>query len=475
MRIEIFNTHIEVSPYKQGDALNLEYELQVYDKFAHKVVFQCFQIDEEKNILYLPRGYNVIKLEQIFGIKAFKSQKNYTVKKINFKLMCQPRDDYQFQAMNFLGCQDRYEKFKNSTRFNLELGTGIGKTYCAIAAIWHYQVCSCIILHIETLIDQWKDRIKKYTNIVDREIYVIRGKASIDKLFKDGTSGYKIFLISHRTLAAYAKSNGNKAIGELFEYLQIGIKIYDEAHLEFANIMKVDFNSNVPKNFYLTATAGRTVAQENKLYVMALGSAPSLSLSLPKDQMKVVACIIQYNSKPNRIEETLLSTQRGLNQYRYLEYCVYKKGKEDFFKAFDIAFNTLKEIDGQVAILVGMKKIIADIHKYIDKNFPEYKDMIGELHSDIDKKDKAEQLKKKIIITTYKSFGTGTDIPNMLGVINCEPYSSYIMPNQLIGRLRNKGYYIEILDIGIKKREKQFEKVKIYINRVVKKLIVNEL
>jgi DNA or RNA helicases of superfamily II len=474
MKILVRHTHIEISPYKKGDDKNLEKDLEIKDPITRQVNFTCYHVDNDT--LYLPRSYNIRALEKTFHCPATIDRTHDETDKIIFKLLCDPRDKFQYKAMNFLACKDEFESLANSSRFNLELGTGIGKTYCAIAAAWYYKVRPLVIMHLDTLIQQWKARIKKYTNIVENEIYVISGKDSIDKLYEEGVCRYKFILASHGTLRSYAKTEGYQKLDELIKFMKVGIKIYDEAHLEFANIMNIDFHSNVSKNFYLTATAKRSDYKQNMLYQRVLGSAPSLSLKLDKKDRNVVSCVLKFDSNPSQLEISALNTMRGLHPAKYLRFLFNnKKSKIGMEKTFKIAMNTLKDIDGQIAILVGLKEIIPLARKFIEDNYPELKNDIGELHSNIKKKDKPEQLKKKIIITTYKSFGTGTDLTEMLGIINFESYSSEVTATQLIGRLRNKGYYMEIFNKGILKRLRQFDRAKPHIASSSKKVIIHDI
>lgn len=474
MKLLVKYTSITVSPYKKGDQPELEEELTITEPMWNITKMECYSIDGDT--LYLPRSYNIKALEKIFGTYAIIDRSFYDTEHINFKLICNPRDNFQYKAMCFLACKDEFSKFANSSRFNLQLGTGIGKTYCAIAALWYYHCRGMVIIHLDNLINQWKDRIKKYTNIVDREIYIISGRESIDKLLKTGVSGYKIILASHGTLRSYYKSEGVDSLDELMKFMKIGIKIYDESHLEFANIINIDLHTNVRKNFYLTATAGRSDYLENRMYKQIIGSAPSLSLKLDKKDRKVVANVLMYDSHATHLEQSTMITMGRMNSSKYLDYIFFnKKAKMKTLKSFNISMKTLKDIDGQIAILVGIKKAVPLIRKYIEDEFPELKNDIGELHSDIKVKDKEEELKKKFIITTFKSFGTGTDMDEMLGIINFEPYASPIIAGQLIGRLRNKGYYMEIFDKSVIKRKKQFERVKKHIMEVVKKLITHDV
>ena len=141
-----------------------------------------------------------------------------------------------------------------------------------------------------------------------------------------------------------------------------------------------------------------------------------------------------------------------------------------------LALNIVKDIEGQYVILVGLKENTLIMKEFIEEKFPQWKDNVGIIDSDIDEKAQEDEEKKKIIITTFGSFGTGVDRDTINVIIMLEPYSSEIICRQLIGRLRNKGVYIEILDKGIRKREtEQFEKVKDIISECSKKVIIEEI
>ena len=62
----------------------------------------------------------------------------------------------------------------------------------------------------------------------------------------------------HAVRAVEPKKNGWENLNRFFEHIRVGIKVFDEAHLHFKSIMKVDLNTNVYKTFYLTATFERT-------------------------------------------------------------------------------------------------------------------------------------------------------------------------------------------------------------------------
>ena len=469
-------THIEVSPYEKGEEPHLEKSLEVYDWISHKVKLYCYDIQE--NVLYVPRSTSISMLQCMFHTKNYRDDSMFDIAKIGFQLKVKPRDDKQFKAIRFLSGVREYSKISYSSRLNLELDTGVGKTYCTIASIWHFKQRTAIILHLNRLVKQWKERIIQYTDISEKEIYVIKGRASINKILrkKQNVKNYKIFLISHRTISSYAENEGWEKVQKLFEILQIGIKVYDEAHLEFKNIIKVDLHTNVRKTFYLTATAGRSDKGENILYRKVLGSAPTLSIKIPQEERNTIALIIKINTLINKIMENSLTTMRGLNSVKYLRYLFSEKGKPELFRAITIALNTVEDFDGQFVILVGLRENANIMKDFIEENFDKYKDNVGIVDSDIKMEDQEVEEKKKIIVTTFKSFGTGLDLSNIISIIMVEPYSSDIIARQLIGRLRNKkGVYIEIFDKSIEKRCRQFDEVQDEISNCNKKVIIREL
>lgn len=466
-------THIEVSPYEKGEEPHLEKSLQVFDWIYHRVTLSCFFI--ENNTLLLPRSLSPTVLKAFFKSNIKIDNTEIEAKECIFELKTKPRDNNQYKAIRFLTGVKEFEKIKYCARLNLELDTGIGKTYCTIAALWYFKKNSAIIVHLSKLITQWKQRIIEYTNISEEEICIIKGKESIRKLQTKGIRNYKVFIVSHKTLGRYAKEEGWDKVQELFELMKIGIKVYDEAHLEFKNIIAIDLHTNVRKTFYLTATAGRSDKSQNKIYHKVLGSSPTLTIKIPQSERKNNSLIIKISTFPSQITEKSLYTQRGMNGVRYLRY-LFTKGFSELSRAIKLSLNALDSVEGTFAILVGLKENALILKNFIESNYENYKDDVGIVDSDVKEEDQQKVLKnKKIIITTNGSFGTGLDLKNLNVIINIEPYSSEITIRQLIGRLRNKGFYIEIFDKTVEKRNSQFETVKNIISECSHKVIIKEL
>ena len=94
-----------------------------------------------------------------------------------------PRDEDQMEAIKFILGIDRYQMNQRKSMISLNLNTGKGKTYCAIASMAYMGVTSAIISPMSDLMDQWYDFFLEYTDIDPNRIYRIAGSASIDKLF----------------------------------------------------------------------------------------------------------------------------------------------------------------------------------------------------------------------------------------------------------------------------------------------------
>ena len=382
-------TSIEIQPYNENNRLEwLEIILSVRDKvsFSYKPV--GFYYDKDKEKLIVPRGISVRQLERDLNEACYVDRSYDPVDKCVFKLKTEPRDDSQRTAIAFLLSKGDYINLETHARRMLELDTGVGKTYCFIAAVAYLQVKSAVILHSNILIEQWRVKLKEYMNANDRDIYVIAGNDSIEQIMK-GKVDAKVYLISHMTISLYARNNGWYAVGELFKKLKIGIKAFDEAHLRLENVIKIDLFTNTRQTVYLTATARRSAYAENNLFKVVYGNVPVLSIKRTKEEAYVKAMIIKYCTEPSLSDKQLLKLPRGikgLNINGYMNYSVFGKGSVKFFKCIDVILNTILEKEGKIVFLLSRLNVINKVYKYISENYPYIKDQIGVYTSKIKQK-----------------------------------------------------------------------------------------
>ena len=83
MNLDVYNTHIELYPYSKGDYPIIEDIYTAVDSFSQRP-FPCgYLIDNNK--LYLPRGTNIEKLENISKIKANYNNESDPISKMSKK------------------------------------------------------------------------------------------------------------------------------------------------------------------------------------------------------------------------------------------------------------------------------------------------------------------------------------------------------------------------------------------------------
>ena len=150
-----------------------------------------------------------------------------------------PKNDIQRKSISFLIGEGDFAYTKKYSQLLLNLPTGEGKTYITSASLQFLSTKAIIITPIDRIKKQWYDTFVQMTDVQDGYICDISGSSVITKLLKQKTLRYKIYLVNHGTLIAYAKSHGWAAVHEFFKYIRVGIKIYDEAHLNFENMYMI--------------------------------------------------------------------------------------------------------------------------------------------------------------------------------------------------------------------------------------------
>ena len=479
VKIEIGNTFVSVQPYKIGDIPSVEYLLSFYDNIYHTIRYIGLDYDATKKKLFLPRSINISKIEKTYATKNIivEEKKIDPKKSINYEILYPPKNDLQIKAIDFLVGRGMYTNNKFYSRLMVSLDTGAGKTYCVLNAISQIKLRSAIIVPDDNLVERWKKEIKKMTNISDDEVYVIKGKKSISKI-KKNIKDIKIILISHMTINRFGTEYGWDMVHKLFKIMKIGIKVYDEAHQQFKNIIKIDLHTNTNKTFYLTATAGRSVLKENNIFKTIFSSIPALvSYNKSREENHINMAILLYNSNPTYNQRVLCKTVKGFSSTKYMKYNM-GAGRLHFENALQIAMNTIltnDKIKGRVLILLGSINMIFHVKCFLEQSYPSLKDNIGIYCSAVSKSEKEDAIENKfIILSTYKSLGTGSDIDNLRYIIMAEPYSSKLIAKQCPGRLREKGWYFELVDIGFQDCHRQFEsRKKTLITKANKFKVIN--
>ena len=451
-KIIVNHTSIIINDYNLGDNDKLEKRLSIWDSVRHKYIPIAFMYNEETKQLFIPRGIDITYIEKIFDTPAEIRYEPDPYENVSIKVKTMPKNDIQRKSISFLIGEEDFKYTKKYSQLLLNLPTGEGKTYVTSASLQFLSTKAIIITPIDKIKKQWYETFINMTDIQDGYICDISGSNVIKKLMKQKTLKYKIYLVNHGTIIAYAKSNGWAAVHEFFKHIKVGIKIYDEAHLNFENTLRIDLNTNTKRTIYLTATFERSDYKENYLFNTCFKNVIRYGYEVRQEiRRHIMYLAILYDSRPSLAEQGYMSTYRGFNKIRYAEY---ESNNDTFYEALAYAVKYFKNMDGKMLILSSTIDLVDKITDFLNKSFDDLS--VSSYHSKLTEDEKDKAIQSDIISTTPKSAGTGVDIKNLRTVIMCEAYSSTVQADQVSGRLReysdsDSTFYVELVDTGFKK------------------------
>lgn len=451
-KIVVKNCRIEINNYKIGDCPKLEKCFTIYDPITHSYFIKGMEYDENRKVLILPRGLDISWLEYVLNAEAVLDKNYDEFEYLSEPIMVKktPRDADQKEALRFILGKGEYTQNSYKSQLHVNLNTGKGKTYVTITAISFWLVRNIVIADKIGILQQWRTRILEDTDIKPKEIYIMEGSNAIEKLYNRDISQYKIFLVTHGTLKSYGDRYGWDKIEKLFKYLKIGIKVYDEAHKCFDNILRIDFHTNTYKNIYLTATPQRSDRREDSIYQLTFKNIPKIDLFKPDTDPHTEYMAIHFNSHPYPMIISKCKTKFGFNRLFYIDWVIDNEYFLNFaYILMDKIFNLTK--DGTKALIyIGTNKAIMKFYQFLCDMFPRYINDIGIYTSIIPADEKKDQLDKRIILSTTKSAGEAMDISNLkVTVVLAEPFKSEPLTIQTLGRTRaDNTIYIDCVDDG---------------------------
>lgn len=452
-RIIVRNSAILITDYTLGECEALEKNFKIWDMLTHRFNIMGMYYDEIGHILYLPRGLDIWKIKQYLGMVMESKEEPDQYQIVSHMMMrCKPRDDEQKEALRFMVGVNEYACNSRLPQISVNLNTGKGKTYCSIATICYLKIKSIIITGSNTLLNQWKENIKDYTNLTDREIYRLEGSSALNMILqgKSTKSQYAaIFLCTHGTIKSFGDTYGWDKVREVFAKLGIGVKIFDEAHTHFANMLMIDFFTNVYKTYYVTATPNRSDWREDKVYQLSIKNVPGIDLFDENRDPHTSYVAIKYNSKPSAQDISYCRNQYGLDRNRYVSYIIKQP---IFWQAMRVIMDLIIKCKGRVLLYIGTNDGILTVYQWIATNYPEFIGDIGIFTSLVDRDKKMIEKGKKLIISTTKSAGLGEHIEGLkMTVVVAEPFKSEVIARQTLGRTRDGNtMYIELVDMGFK-------------------------
>lgn len=454
--IQVCRSKIIVKNYQKGDYDKLLKSLSVWDQGTFSYSWCNYLIEGDD--LIIPRGMNLKYLYHIYPNKRVVYDNSFDKQKsVIFKSNYEPRDSKQEESINFLLNDDDNKM--------LCLKTGGGKTFCTIYALSKIKKRSMVIVDNDKTMTQWKDEFVKFTSLSENDIYLISGSDSIEKIVKAKKDlNFRVFIASHRTISSFATKNGWDKIGELFRILQVGNKVYDEAHVEFKNIFMIDVHTNTKTTIYLTATPGRSNHKEDMVYQNMFKTVPKYGLEEKFQNNYHHIYYIGYNSNPTLTEEAKCQNRYGFSVNDFSDYCFSETKYPILLNLVEHFLNLcLKRNEGtKIAILIHKVDHVQKLYDDLTKKFPNKS--FGRFCSLVPTKEREKELDADIIISTDKSLGKAVDIKNLQYLMMFVPTSSKIVSEQVLGRLRyiegKKVVYFDFTDLGFNACVKQRQKRK---------------
>lgn len=458
--MEIWYSKIVIYDYTFGYCPAIEKLFSVYDPLTHTKYLKGCVYDYETKTLILPRGLNVERLLNLLGsgLEPKVITRPDPVMKLEKPIMMKyhPKSEVQREALHFaLGIQG-YERNKAKTQISINVNTGVGKTYIAIAAAAFLNMKELIITHTRDMMYQWKSEIKSFTDTEDREICVIEnGSRDFHAIIngdKDVTE-VKYFIVGHASINRFGNNFGWDKISDFFQTIGIGLKVFDEAHKYFDNLLRIDFNTNTWKTIYLTATPERSDREENRIYQASFSAVPAIDLFDENNDPRTHYVALHYSSRPTPYEAVSCDIKHGgFRMFNAAKYADYVVNKPEFFKMLFIVME-IARVRGKSIFYIESIHAIDIIYNWMVYTFPELEGQIGILHSKIPDEVRDYQTQMPIILTTIKSCGEGKHIDNLaLGVLLAAPYSSKPLLRQVLGRMRNfNTMLIYCIDHGFQK------------------------
>ena len=457
-KIVLYNTRIDIHGYEIGDCEELESSLCVWNQIYFRLEPRGLQYNEKEKILSVPRGIDVNFLVSKLKLPVHTDTNYNKFDKVNLKLKYEPRNDIQIKSLAFLTGEGKFNYTQEYSQLSLNLDTGDGKTYCVIASLCLHKMKAIIITHTENIKDQWKKSLIKFTNIDPRRICDLTGTKKMEDMFTEDTDDYDMYLVNHGTIQSYAKKNGWENLNRFFEYIRVGIKVFDEAHLHFKSIINVDLNTNVHKTFYLTATFERTDKSEDRVFHLCFKNIAKYGYETRGEKRKHIKYVaVKFNSKPNMEDQMSIKTKMGFNRHAYMDY---QMEKGIIFDVIKYVMDTFGRLEGKALVLSSKIESADKLKDLIVEWYPDKS--VGIYHSKISKVEKEGIKEYDIISSTPQSCGTGFDVPGLRYNIMLEPYNATITANQVCGRLREIPdeftYHIELIDVGFPKVKEMYRK-----------------
>lgn len=460
--INITTTGVVITPYYKHQNMYLEKLTSTYNSVKHaRDPITGFFFDYEKT----PMSFVTHKHDKTFLQNQFSG---YIIKDIPpsyGSALSQPislNPDITPREVQYELIQGVLDN-KHLHQWFIYLSQGFGKTLLSIYLITYFNKKTLIMCYNTDILKQWYHTMKDKTDSDPKKILIIDSSLLLKKILlgEFPVWEYDIFMCTPGLLVSFGKKVGFQMLSALMDKMGIGFKIYDEAHRNIANIVKINAYTSIDKTLYLSADFGQSASSKEKLYFNMFYGVPILK---PSDELMntlkyTTAIVMMYNSRPTELEKASMYTRRGISFYEYMKY---QFTKDIFFDVLNYTIDMISKTNTnnyKILILVNM---IEHVDQLYDKLHDQYGDkyIMGKYHSKVSEEEKDFCRNTcNMIISTYQSFSTGLDVSLIKYVISCS-LCTKIDDSQSSGRARplpdgSDAFYFMFADIGISYTKKK--------------------
>ncbi len=293
---------------------------------------------------------------------------------------------------------------------------------------------------------------KGILDIKPSEIMVIQGSASLQALTRMAvTPGeldkYKVFIFSNRTYDNYIKAYELLGLGiedmgymvdpdNLFEKLEVGVRLIDEVHEEFHANFRLDLYTHVHMSISLSATLISRDPVLSRMYEVAYPSATRFKT--PPLVKHATAWGIYYRNNPSY---KIRTTERGQSSYSHNAYeasilknpnFTYNYGR--MIKNYlDKGFVKEYEPGHKAIVFASTVNMCTKLTEQLSQWYPQYSVKRFVMGDDYQKNYQDPDIR----VTTIGSGGTGHDIKNLTDAHMTNAIDSIQANIQAFGRLRD--------------------------------------
>ena len=410
-----------------------EYFIYVGKDINKKPIF-----GKEHDVLYITSGFLTMKDENVIPLRSFvKTIPPRDGAEIELKMNREPRSQLQRD------CIDAMVKCK-SPKLTIEVKPGVGKTFMALYTVSILKKKPLIIAPTANLKNQW---IENFTELgIDMSDVATRIHDAPNK---------KLCVVTISAIENELREDW-KGLMDILHEANFGIRIVDEAHLHLKGLLKFDAICNIKRNYYLSATLGRSDEQEDKVLNRSLSDAERFvgSKKYEEYQDEYINPILQdiyYNASRALCEKHFKYGKKGLISATYYRMLMdYRNGKPFIANVIHMVKIAQKtKVQGKVLLLLPLLDAIDMVETEMKKQeyFKDY--TIAHVDGSMPISERQKAFESDIILSTTMSCVTVVDISNLGAVVNFDQKSSPIIFEQIVGRLRNRGfqtYYFDICD-----------------------------